>query len=605
MFNRGYTKIKETIPYYNFIRKFALPSIRMILLSLFIVNLTIPTLAFLFQEFSIKNFLKGFIFGFLVLTIPSIVSDITIYRIFLKKDPLFYLRRCFSLSLFTCLILNVNLIFGAILNKVFLNYTFPNDAFQLSLFILMPIRFLAIFCIASIEFMKKIISSILQPLLCTLSLCISFNCNLIDNFGLLFLASSFGYIFAGFIFVYIEKTGIKRIKIPPLMIFKSFLMDWLDRENKYIEDYLERLSVLHPIKVSTISFKSKSSGKIKGIIVVSNFHPGPFLNVGSSTLPYLIQKIIEKKYDTIVAVPHGISGHELNLPSQRQNEIVIRKVIELLSRSNFRDKSSKLIRVQSGKAQASCQVLNKNALITITLSPFDMEDISPEIYSLISEKWKENFKELIIIDAHNSLENLSFIDEEKTIDIINSINASIDIALKEKSYSIEIGVAKIDLKDFSLSQGIGPGGLRVFLIKVCDQLVSYIVIDGNNMKAGLREKILKAISELGVEDGEVMTTDTHMVNGIISSKFGYYPVGYAIDQKKLLEIILEGVKIAKRNLEEVEVSCASEDVKVKTLGLKTVEDLSEFVKKVARFTLIFIVSTIIFSILIFLIITYL
>ncbi|MEM3507062.1 MAG: DUF2070 family protein, partial [Candidatus Bathyarchaeia archaeon] len=317
------------------------------------------------------------------------------------------------------------------------------------------------------------------------------------------------------------------------------------------------------------------------------------------------QKIIEKKYDTIVAVPHGISGHELNLPSQRQNEIVIRKVIELLSRSNFRDKSSKLIRVQSGKAQASCQVLNKNALITITLSPFDMEDISPEIYSLISEKWKENFKELIIIDAHNSLENLSFIDEEKTIDIINSINASIDIALKEKSYSIEIGVAKIDLKDFSLSQGIGPGGLRVFLIKVCDQLVSYIVIDGNNMKAGLREKILKAISELGVEDGEVMTTDTHMVNGIISSKFGYYPVGYAIDQKKLLEIILEGVKIAKRNLEEVEVSCASEDVKVKTLGLKTVEDLSEFVKKVARFTLTFIVSTIIFSILIFLIITYL
>jgi putative membrane protein len=125
------------------------------------------------------------------------------------------------------------------------------------------------------------------------------------------------------------------------------------------------------------------------------------------------------------------------------------------------------------------------------------------------------------------------------------------------------------------------------------------------MKAGLREKILKAIKELGVEDGEIMTTDTHMVNGLISSKFGYYPVGYAIDQKKFLEAILEGVKIAKRNLEEVEVSCASEEVKVKTLGLKTVESLSEFVKKVARFTLIFTAITIVFSISMFLIITYL
>jgi putative membrane protein len=419
------------------------------------------------------------------------------------------------------------------------------------------------------------------------------------------LASSFGYIFAGFLFVYVEKTGIKRIKIPPLTIFKSFLMDWLDRKNEYIENHLERLSVIHPIKVSTISFKSKNSGKIKGIIVVSNFHPGPFLNVGSSTLPYLIQRIIEKKYETIVAVPHGISGHELNLPSQKQNEIIIKKVLELINRSNFGNKNSKFIRAQCGKAQASCQLLNNNALITVTLSPFDMEDIPPNVCSFISERLKKNFNEVIIIDAHNSLENLSFIDEEKTMDIVNSINASMEIVLNEKSCSIELGVAKLDLDGFSLSQGIGPGGLRIFLIKAYDQLSSYIIVDGNNMKAGLREKILKAIKELGVEDGEIMTTDTHMVNGLISSKFGYYPVGYAIDQKKFLEAILEGVKIAKRNLEEVEVSCASEEVNVKTLGLRTVENLSEFVKKVAKFTLMFTAITIVFSISMFLIITYL
>ncbi|MEM3061708.1 MAG: DUF2070 family protein, partial [Candidatus Bathyarchaeia archaeon] len=450
-----------------------------------------------------------------------------------------------------------------------------------------------------------IIFSLIQPLSCTLIFSISFSASLIHNLSLFFLASSLGYTFAGSTFAYVEKSGMKKIKIPPLMIFKSFLMDWLDRKNDLIEDYLERLSVINKIKVSTISFRSKISKRVKGIMVVSNFHPGPFLNVGSSTLPYLIQRIIEKKYEAVVAVPHGISGHELNLPSQRQNEIVIRKVLELINRKSFGDENSKFARAKYGKAQASCQVLNNSALITVTLSPFDMEDISPVIYSLISEKWREKFNEIIIIDAHNSLENLSFVDEERTRDIVDSVNASVEMVLKEKPCPIELGVAKLDLKDFSLSQGIGPGGIRIFLIKVYDQLSGYIVVDGNNMKAGLREEILKAIEKLGIEGGEIMTTDTHMVNGLVSSKFGYYPVGYAIDQKKFLEIVLEGVEAAKRNLEEVEVSCASEEVNVKTLGLKTVENLSDFVKKTARFILTFTAMTTIFSILIFLMITYL
>lgn len=605
MLNKGYLKIKETIPYYNLVRKFALPSTKAILLSLLMINLIFPTLAFLFQKLSINNFIKGLMLGFFVLTIPSIISDIIIYYAFLKKDQLFYLRRCFSLSLVICLIWDINLVFGSIMNKAFLNYVFPTHAFQLSLFILMPIRFLIIFSMTSIEFLKKIFSSMLQPLACTLSFCLSFNESLINNLGLLFLASSLGYIFAGLIFIYIERIGIEKIKISPLMIFKSFLMDWLDRKNEYIENYLERLSVNNRIKVSTICFKSKNTGKIKGIIVVSNFHPGPFLNVGSSILPYLIQRVIEKRYDTVVAVPHGISGHELNLPSQKQNEIVIKKVLELINSSSFGNKNSKFIRAKYGKAQASCQVLNNSALITITLSPFDMEDIPPRIYSLISEKWKNRFNDLIIIDAHNSLKDLLFIDNEKIVDIANSVNSSIEMALNEKPCSIELGVSKLDLKDYSLTQGIGPGGLRVFLIKAYNQLSSYIIIDGNNMKAGLREEILEAINKIGIEDGEVMTTDTHMVNGLISSRFGYYPVGYAIERKKFLETILKAVEDAKSNLEEVEVSCTSGEVKVKTLGLKTVESLSEFVKKAARFILTLTAIGIIFSMLVFLAITYL
>jgi len=53
------------------------------------------------------------------------------------------------------------------------------------------------------------------------------------------------------------------------------------------------------------------------------------------------------------------------------------------------------------------------------------------------------------------------------------------------------------------------------------------------MVSNLRERILKNIIELGVPDGEILTTDTHVVNATITG-LGYHPVGEVIDNEKLI-----------------------------------------------------------------------
>ena len=40
---------------------------------------------------------------------------------------------------------------------------------------------------------------------------------------------------------------------------------------------------------------------------------------------------------------------------------------------------------------------------------------------------------------------------------------------------------------------------------------------------------------MGIDDGEVLTTDTHSVCGMIRSRRGYNIVGEAIDHSKLID----------------------------------------------------------------------
>jgi predicted neutral ceramidase superfamily lipid hydrolase len=130
---------------------------------------------------------------------------------------------------------------------------------------------------------------------------------------------------------------------------------------------------------------------------------------------------------------------------------------------------------------------------------------------------------------------------------------------------------------------MGPGGIIVTIVKVAGQKIAYVTIDGNNMISGLREKILSALSETGIDDGEVFTTDTHAVNAVVLDARGYHPVGEAMDNETLIKHIKHAAAQALANLESAEVSWRIDKVpKVKVIGEKQIEAMCTLVDKAVQ-----------------------
>jgi putative membrane protein len=112
-----------------------------------------------------------------------------------------------------------------------------------------------------------------------------------------------------------------------------------------------------------------------------------------------------------------------------------------------------------------------------------------------------------------------------------------------------------------------------------------VVFDGNNMVSGLREKILSALRSVGINEGEVFTTDTHSVSAVILNKRGYHPVGEAMEHEMLLKHVKDTTLVALSGLKSVKVACNKITVpNVKVIGGKQLEALCLLIDKALQRT---------------------
>ena len=141
-----------------------------------------------------------------------------------------------------------------------------------------------------------------------------------------------------------------------------------------------------------------------------------------------------------------------------------------------------------------------------------------------------------------------------------------------------VGAASVFPKEFSLKSGMGTGGITATVVEVGKQKTAYVVIDGNNMISGLREKILVALTSLGFDESEVFTTDTHAVSALVTGRRGYHPVGEAMDHQLLIKYICDVAKKAQDNLEVCKVVCRHLVVpKVRVIGEPRLKSLTSLV----------------------------
>jgi len=563
---------------------FTLPSHAKIILILFAVCVFGGILATFPMNPSFHGLTLGLFFG-ITFALITVSTDFLIHYGSMKTDPIFNLRRCSALSLFSCLFWFAFTFLGGVLSVFLMNSNVWAKFFLIGFFAALILRLLVFSTVSFAGSERILASSLLQPILCSVSLLLMdkvIGHSPTARFLFLFLFSIVLAVLAVSLFIiFVNRVGEKKLGIGSLPIFKAFLANWAEDLNAPLESILERFGRERSVRLSILAFKAGE--KIKAVVVVPAIHPGPFKNVGSSPLPYMIQSALENKLGCIVSVTHGVSGHELDLASQLENQRVIKGILESVDFSTLGSEATPFIRTQVKGAKASCQTFGKCAFITLTVAPQTMEDLSRELeLAVAKEAKKRDLSPAIIVDAHNSIK--CPFDPRGTIEPLEKAAVKgIEQALLHQGSSFEVGAAKVVPKEFALKDGMGPGGITVLVLKVGKQETAYITIDGNNMVSGLREKILLALREIGIADGEVLTTDTHAVNGIILTERGYHPLGEAIDQTKLIDYIKQAAKTALNNLEPAEASWRTITIpKVRIIGEEQVEALCVIAEETAQ-----------------------
>lgn len=580
----NYLRIKKTTPYYNVVRRVAFPSTNRILISLFTVDVVGTALAFLIAAPTLVGFLRGLAAGFLVFLVPTLLSDLFSAYATVGRDPLFFPRRVLALSLFGSIVWIIIMLIGGAVSRISGSFLFPFHAFYLALFAVLPLRSMAVFSMSTVGLTRRAIFAVSDPLACSIGLAVVLNALLTSLATSLALAVVVSFVFSFVFLTYVERRGIQTLGASPLRIFKAFLRDWLDGNFSTFENYLEIFGVDSSINICVLSFRSKASGNVNGTLIVPNFHPGPFLNVGSSALPYIIKRVVESATGGVAAVAHGVSGHQLNLVSQHENEKVIEKILSMLTLPASGSEVSPILRSTAGCATATCQVFGESALVTMTVAPHDTEDIDLEVGELLRKSAGGLFKNVALVDAHNSLGKTTLMSRDKLNDLAESAKLAMKAAKGVALSSASLGVGHVLPNGLSLREGMGLGGIVVFWMRVGYQSFAYVVVDSNNMATGLRERILVALKKTGATDAEVMTSDTHMVNGIVSAKLGYYPIGAATDTEVIVDSVKRAADEAKRNMVPVDASVSCSQLQVRTLGLSSLSQLTSFVLRTARLT---------------------
>ena len=522
--------------------------------------------------------------GLIALTIPSFLSDLLLYFTIMKTDPLFYFRRCLALSLFSLTVLVLIFILVAPLSVLDPKFLFPDFALIVGLFAVIPPRALAVLSMSRIRLVGRAIYALFEPCVIVLTTIVVLGLSPSRMIAGLFLASVVGLTFALVLVVTIESNGRKVIGFSPIRMFRAFLTDWLEGRSHELETFLAELGVESEIDVTAFAFRNKRTKRFKAAMLVSNIHPGPFLNVGSSVMPFLFESLTRRQLDAVGLMPHGVSGHELNLVSQEQNERILSWVFSNLRNVTYNGLATPVDRSTNETATATSQLFDGCALVTMTTSPLDMEDVPTELAKNLSGLTHGRFRSIALIDGHNSLTGPATMTPQKIGALQEAALASLQVSAERAPASFKVGVAHGNLAGFTLQDGYGPAGISVLAIDVADHRFAYVCIDGNNMATGVRERILKQLDGLGFDDGEIMTTDTHMVNGVVRARLGYHPVGEVGGESSLLSEITLLCKEALGSLEEAEVGAVAGQIPVLTLGQKSLRHVMGVVYRTSKLT---------------------
>jgi len=394
---------------------------------------------------------------------------------------------------------------------------------------------------------RKILPPLISAMSCELLPSIILSQNRV--FKLAMISSySMGFILALLLFLTLSEIRVREIGL--MQYLTAILALILDGERGPLEEVAESFDDESEIDVDVLIFRERGSLKPELAVVIPGFHPGPFRDFGSSGLPYLIADELDRIGVDVIFFK-GLSGHSNNIISMRDCRRIAERIAEVVENSQklmFKSCIGLPITLHSGVAKASLITLGDSKLLLLTLHPYGMEDIPPSILDGVEDE------SLIVVDCHNSFSNDV---EELEGNTISKLRGIIEAASNIKQVGggeLNVGYSWIRPPPYSLEDGMGPLGISALTLCSDKRLMAIIALDGNNALPEVREEVINRLRGLGLQMVEVLTTDTHIVNGLKLGGRGYHPLGEAIPAKSLAEDAFKAVSNALERLKPMEVS---------------------------------------------------
>ena len=340
-----------------------------------------------------------------------------------------------------------------------------------------------------------------------------------------------------------------------------------------LEEFFEQLGEEAVVPITVLAFR-EPGGIEKARFVLPMIHPGPMGEIGGGNLP----ERVAKDADGLAFPPHATAGHDFNLVTAREVETIIDAADRALDRLEYTSDATRSYRASHGEATLIGQAFGEDAFMAATYAPAFADDVEYAVgLSTRAEARSGGLEDVLLADAHNCNNGLDGGDlghvtpgSKRSFDMIQAAGDLGTALADAERHPLRLGVAW-DRTDWTATDGIGPLGIRVAVTEVDGQRTAYVLVDGNNMEPGLRDRLVSHLtSALPVDDAEALTTDTHIVNTVEAVN----QVGTAIDAESLCDAVEAVTREALDDVEPVEAGMATERAEVTVFGNDRTETLA-------------------------------
>ena len=570
----GLSKYIKTLPKIKY-------SIIGILIFSFLIGSTIYLIDLTYSENLAEDFIFGGLYGVLVFGLSSIMSGALNQQIISSVHGInLKLKHSMFLSALSMVILGIFIILGLIISHIF-NIDIYLNSMLFGCVIIYGVNTLVFWATSKVRFSVAAITGFIQPLLVlAMYLLITFIFSdtsfigpVILQVGLKALIASIIFVLAIYAFITIIASPFKKnLGIGVLDLLSLFIAHMNEGSNS-LEGLFENMSEAIDTVVTFVSFKTENG--IKALFISPSVHPGPLGELGGSNMP----TILANKFDHFTMVAHGPSTHDFNPIAVKEIDKIEDTVKEGLKKVEYSPYASKFVRYNAKKANIGVQFFNEGMVILSTFAPEAVDDIEfgVGLTMMAQSRSKCNVEDSIIVDCHNSFEPESGEVLPGNAEVFHIIEVIDKINPDQTKDFIKIGCNEHPMPNLGKQEGIGYSALKTMVLEGGDQKTAYVLFDSNNMEIGFRQEIIDAVSDLDIDEIEVMTTDTHTVNTLSR---GYNPVGIA-KREEIIEYVIESINESIADLEKVEVGTGTEKIKnLNTFGPKNSTELISTISSV-------------------------